>query len=224
MYPEVAFPHEMREAVLGSPSPTQEDVDPGLKRPVRLLELLSYVNGPSNSAGDSIRIFRNAGGYSCDGGNLSYKAASGEQEIVNVNLTSMMKGDTKSNPYVATGDIITVPEAAAVPMAYVIGNVRRAVPIELKNRTTLMQALAMAGGTTPRAKLSAVKISRQDPKTFEKTEIIVNVKDIGKDGNKDIVLQGNDIVDVPGPSGAKKFFSDILRVLAPTAGRAVPIL
>ncbi len=46
--------------------------------------------------------------------------------------------------------------------------------------------------------------------------MIANVKEINQRKRDDILLQPNDIVDVPGPTGAKKFFGDLLKTIVPT--------
>lgn len=194
-----------------------------LRRPTRLLELLTFVNGPAQNAGDTVQIIRNTRGFNCEKGWLVNQGTDSDQEVLSVRLSKTLKGELDSNPLIASGDIITVAEATAIPEAYIVGNVKRATPIQLKERTTLTKAIAMAGGMLPDAKRSSIKIYRQDPVTFAKSEIIVNLKQIGTDGDKDVVLQPNDIVEVPGPSGAKKFLRDIFRVLVPTLGRVVPV-
>lgn len=194
-----------------------------LRRPTRLLELLTYVNGPASNAGDTVQIIRDSVGYNCSEGRFAARGIEIDQSVLSVKLSKTLKGEPDANPLIESGDIITVAEAAAIPEAYVIGNVTRATPIKLNESTTLTKAIAMAGGTVRGAKLSKIRIYRQDPETLAKTEITVNLKEVREGESEDILLRANDIVEVPGPSGAKKFFSDIFRILIPTVGRVIPV-
>jgi hypothetical protein len=51
--------------------------------------------------------------------------------------------------------------------------------------------------------------------TSAKTEIVANLKAINKRQEKDILLEANDVVEVPGPSGAKKFLGGLMNALVP---------
>jgi hypothetical protein len=51
--------------------------------------------------------------------------------------------------------------------------------------------------------------------TSAKTEIIANLKAINKRQAEDILLQGNDVIEVPGPGGAKKFLGGLMNTLVP---------
>jgi protein involved in polysaccharide export with SLBB domain len=123
---------------------------------------------------------------------------------------------------VQAGDIISIAEAK-LEQAFVVGNVRAAVTINLKEPVTLSKAIALAGGTAPGAQIDKIKISRQLPNSLAKNEFIVNLKDADKRRQDDILLQPNDIVDVPGPSGTKKFLKDIFRTVVPVITR-VPVV
>ena len=197
-----------------------------LQRPMRLLELLTRVNGPAQNAGKTIQIIRNSEGNNC-GANTPKTADDSTidestQEIISLPLAEVMKGNEAFNPFVQSGDIIRVSEAQ-LEQAFVIGNVRAAVTINLREPVTLSKAIVMAGGASPEAKTDRIKISRQSPDSLAKTEIIVNLKDINKHLQDDVLLQPNDIVDVPGASGTRKFLKDIFRTVIPAVTR-VPII
>lgn len=197
-----------------------------LQRPMRLLELLTRVNGASANAGKIIQIIRNSEGKNC-GANTPKTADNqtiGEsaQEIISLPLAEVIKGNEAFNPFVQSGDIIRIAEAQ-IEQAFVIGNVRAAATINLREPVTLSKAIAMAGGASPDAKTDRIKISRQSPDSLAKTEIIVNLKDINKHLQDDVLLQPNDIVDVPGASGTRKFLKDIFRTAIPIV-TGVPIV
>lgn len=197
-----------------------------LQRPMRLLELLTYANGPSLNAGKNIQIIRNSNAKQCAftiSANPA-KESSDEalQEVISISLAETLKGNDSANPFIQPGDIINIAEAEQ-SSAYVIGSVRSAVAVNLKEPVTLSKALAMAGGVAPDAQIEKIKISRQQPNSLTKTELIVNLKEINKRTREDVLLQANDIVDVPGPSGTRKFLKDIFRTVVPVITR-VPLI
>lgn len=206
-------------AVLGAVnSPGRFDI----QRPTRLLELLTLTNGPSAKAGKDIRLFRTSSGERC----RSNPAANGEteknqEELIVLPLEAVMRGAETANLYVQAGDVITVAEADKPGEAYIIGNVVSAKAITLSEPTTLTKALAMAGGVTKEGKIDKIKITRQDPTGLNKTVIVANMKEIEKDRQKDVLLQSNDIVEVPGPAGAEKLLRGIYKSIVPTITRGI---
>ena len=208
--------HSNPVAVLGAVNtPGRFDV----QRPTRLLELLTFVKGPSEKAGQNIQIFRTFNANQCNSNKLSN--SENDQDLIFISLAETLKGNEENNPYVQAGDIITITEADEPAEAYIIGNVKSAKTVTLKEQVTLTRAIAMAGGVTKEAEIEKIKISRQDPNNLSKTTIIANLKEINKDNQKDILLQANDIIDVPGPSGTKKVLGDIFRAIIPLGTRGI---
>lgn len=185
-----------------------------LQRQFRLVELLALVNGPSASAADSAEILRYGNIAYCDGSRLITPATSRE-ELLSVKLEDAFKGGDSANPIIMAGDIVRVPAADELN-AYIQGLVKSTTPISLKEPVTLTQAIAMAGGVTDGAQLDKVVIRRPIPGSINRTDILVNVKDIRRGKRDDVLLEPNDIVDVPGPTGAKKIFNDIFKKIVPT--------
>jgi len=140
------------------------------------------------------------------------------QEIIVLPLAEVMKGDENANPFVQAGDIIRVPEVQ-LRQAYIIGNVKSALVVNLKEPVTLSRAIAMAGGVSSGAKTEQITISRQISGSLTKTDIVVNLKDINSRISEDIMLEANDIVDIPGPSGFRKGLDAILKSLIPAMTR-----
>lgn len=194
-----------------------------LQRPIRLLELLTFANGPSPSAGRTIQIIRTPQAVHCEENNLvkSLSEKAEDQEVISLSLAETMKGDEAANPFVQPGDIIRITESQ---QAFVVGFVRSAVTVNLKEPVTLTKALAMAGGVSPEADIKKVKITRQEIGSLTKTEIMVNLKELNQPNRQDILLQANDIIEVKGQGGTKKFLMDIFKSTIPMATRfPVPI-
>ena len=187
-----------------------------LQRRVRLLELLSFAGGPTERAGRNIQVVHSAPPLSCGAGGAEAETAEvGEASAVNsFRLSETPLGDPAANPYVRPGDIVTITEAE---QAYVVGNVLKPSMIPLKERVTVTQALAMAGGTLPDTRSERVRIVRQGP-GGAKTEILVDLKAINGRRAEDVALQANDIVEVPTASG-KRFLRTLLGSAVPSAAR-----
>jgi polysaccharide biosynthesis/export protein len=185
-----------------------------LQRPIRLVELLSFVNGTTASAGNTADIMRSARRPYCDGAKL-VTPTTGDDNLLSVSLVDAFGGGDKANPIIMAGDIVKVP-AANQRNAYIQGNVRNSLTISLSEPVTLTQAIAMAGGTTAGAEIEKIKIRRQIPGSVNRDEMIANVKEINQRKKDDILLQPNDIIEIPGPTGAKKVFQDIWKTVIPS--------
>jgi polysaccharide export outer membrane protein len=202
-------------------------VSPGklqLQRPMRLLELLAFVNGPAPNAGKNIQIIRTTNKNLC-GTDQAKDAQPEEQDVISLPLADVLKGDEKFNPFIQSGDIIRIAEAK-IEQAFIVGNVKSAAIINLKEPVTLSKAIAMAGGVAPGANIEKIKISRQSADSLSKNEITVNLKEINNRVRDDLWLEPNDIIEVPRPNGTKKLLKDIFRIGIPisTAITGVPIL
>ena len=184
-----------------------------LQRRVRLLELLAFAGGPAERAGRTVQVIHNAPSFTCD---LPAANASAEAAPVNsYRLTELLQGDARSNPYVRPGDVVTITEAE---QAFVVGNVLKPSTISLKDRVTVSQAIAMAGGALPDTQNSRILIVRNDPVRNSRIELTVDLKAIGRHQSEDIALQANDIVEVP-VAGGKRFWRNLLNGLVPSAAR-----
>lgn len=183
-----------------------------LQRRVRLLELMTYVGGPSDNAGRTVQIIHTTTARSiCD--EPAPDSDGAINGIATYRLLDLMHGEDKANPYVRPGDIITLPEAE---QAYIIGSVMRPGPILLREPTTLSKAVVMSGGAAPQSQLNKVRIIRVDPGTNAKQQILADLKAINKGQAEDIVLQAGDVVDIPGPSGFTKVMNSITQGLIPS--------
>jgi polysaccharide biosynthesis/export protein len=188
-----------------------------LQREYRLVEMLALVNGPGPTAGTTVDILRYGNLAYCDGSMLIQPKEPGE-ELISIELSQAFKGADGSNPVVMPGDIIRVSTADQMN-AYIQGLIKSSAPIPLKEPVTLTQAIAMAGGPMPGAQLDKVVIRRPVPGSINRSDLLVNVKEINKGNRDDVLLQPNDIVEIPGPSGVKKVLGDILKTVVPSIGQ-----
>ena len=179
-----------------------------LHRRVRLLELISLAGGPTERAGERVLVAHTSKIAACDEGSTAP-----ESGFESYNLNNTVKGEEQSNPYAQPGDIVTIPEAQ---QAFVVGNVFKPGSITLKERITMSQAVAMAGGILPDTQKDRIRILRQLPGARANTEIVLDLNAISKRKAEDIELQPNDIIDVPMSAG-RRFLRSLGNAIAPTA-------
>ena len=179
-----------------------------LQRSARLLELISLAGGPTDRAGLRVFVAHADQAASCE--EPTTRSATSFESF---DLNQTLKGEASSNPYVRAGDVVTIPEAQQV---FVIGDVFRPTSIPLKEKVTLSQAVAMAGGAMPDAKKENVRILRQAPGAATRTEIVVDLNAISKRKDDDPELLANDIVEVPTSTG-KRILRGLISAVAPAA-------
>jgi polysaccharide export outer membrane protein len=186
-----------------------------LQRRVRLLELLAFAGGQTDRAGARVQLARTGSINTCDAPAGTPVAVADAEDVAETvfyfNLKDTLRGDEKANPYVRPGDIVNLPEADE---AFVVGNVFKPQAITLKEPITVGQAIAKAGGTLPATKSNGIRIIRQTPGSTEKKIITVDLAAINKHRAEDVMLQANDIVEVPTSSG-KKIMNSILGAITP---------
>jgi polysaccharide export outer membrane protein len=112
---------------------------------VRVTDFIATAGGISPTGSDSVTILMNR---------------NGRQERVEVDLADMFRrGDLSANIALEPGDTIYVNKA---PMVYVYGEVQKGGAYRVEPHMTVMQAIAMGGGITPRGTERGIKISRRD--------------------------------------------------------------
>jgi polysaccharide biosynthesis/export protein len=147
----------------------------------KLYEVVSQAGGFTQTASRKIAILRR-----------------NQTEPIHVNLPRNLADDLTANVEVEPGDTITVPRA---PVIYVVGDVGRPSGLLVDNGSmTVLQALALAGGTNKTAKLGAVRILRKGPDGGV-TETKVEIKKMLEAKAPDVTLQADDILFVPVSGG-----------------------
>jgi polysaccharide export outer membrane protein len=182
-----------------------------MQRRLRLLELLSFAKGPTDKAGQTINIVRGPRTDTCANNG---EAGADEGGFISLNLNDTLRGEEKSNPYVQSGDIITIPEAQQV---YIVGNVYSPKSLALKEPISVSRAIAMAGGPLRDSKTDRIHIVRQLP-NGEKSEMYVNLTAIARKRAEDVMLQPNDIVEVQESTG-KSIIRSLLGAVAPSVSQ-----
>jgi polysaccharide export outer membrane protein len=190
-----------------------------MQRPMRLLELLTFAGGPSERAGARVQVAHSLAPSPCETKAAAVDDNAAGDDAADV-LSSYRLGDTlhgvdQSNPFVRPGDIVNLPEAE---QAFVVGNVLRPSTIDLKEPVTVSRAIAMAGGLMPDTKRERVRVLRQTTGSVNKKEIFVDLSAVEKHQAEDLVLQADDIVDVP-IAGGKRVLRSLVSGIFPAAGQ-----
>ncbi len=143
----------------------------------RLYDLISAAGGFAPAAGRKVSVIRQ---HSQTG-------------PITVNLPRNLADDLEDNIEIMPGDTITVPRA---PIIYVVGDVARPAGLLVDNGSlTVLQALALAGGTNHTAKMGGVCIIRKGPAGM--TETKVPLKKMLEAKAPDVTLQADDILFIP---------------------------
>ena len=147
-----------------------------------LFDLISAAGGLSEKAGRSLTVTHR----------------SDPDKTATIDLSRNLKDNPDTNVPVFPGDTIIVRKADIV---YVVGDVTRPSGLLMEaGGLTVLQAVALAGGTTRTAKLSGAKILRKGP-GGGMTETPVELKKILQAKAPDLQMQADDILVVPSSTG-----------------------
>ena len=116
-----------------------------LEKPSTVADLLAMASGVATTGADQIILIRR------DGKNVS------RTEIDALDL--LQKGDPKLDVALRDGDILYVPRE---PHYYIYGEVQRPGAFRLERNMTVVQALSVGGGLTPRGTQKGIRILRRD--------------------------------------------------------------
>ena len=143
-----------------------------------LFNLISAAGGLSDRAGQTITITHRAQ----------------PQKPQTVTISRNLEDHPQSNVRIYPGDSVMVRRADVV---YIVGDVAHPSGFLMDNsgHLTVLQALALAGGTTSSAKLNGTRIIRKQAAGV--TEISVPLKNMLRAKATDLALEANDILFVP---------------------------
>ncbi len=161
-----------------------------------LMEVLSEAGGLRNDAGYRVTITRDEKYGDLPVPNALRNPAShtitGEVSVSDILEARNVSENIRIMPH----DLITVPRAKVF---YVMGEVRKSggFTLEQKNRVSIVQAIALAEGTTPTAAKRRAIILRQVDGDVNRTQIRVDLDKIFTGKIQDVMLQPDDILYVP---------------------------
>jgi polysaccharide export outer membrane protein len=159
-----------------------------LTEETRVLDLISRAGGITSSGGKRIVILRR------EGETKEGTDPKGEQAkpIVIDYYNLVHQGDFSQNVVLRNGDIINVPRANEVLIS---GNVGKPGLLKYEDGMTLLQAVMLAGDTTPIASPKNTYVLRKGEKGDSKIEVRLDKIKDGKE--KDFALKADDVIVVP---------------------------
>jgi polysaccharide export outer membrane protein len=162
----------------------------------RLLDVVAAAGGLSDRAGQTAVLYHKEH----------------PDLMITVSLRENALGDDNNAALIQPGDTIVVKRADVV---YVVGDVGHPSGLIMDGgNLTVLQAIALVGGTTRTAKMNGVKIIHKGDNGM--TEISVPLKKILQAKAPDVPMQPNDILFVPS-SAAKTAMAHSMNAIAQTA-------
>jgi len=165
-----------------------------------LAEILSQAGGLRPDAGYRVTVTRQMNSGELPLPNI--KRDEVNQVITGeVNLSDILEArNPAANIQILPRDVITVPRAKVV---YVVGEVRKSggFTLEQKSSISVIQALALAEGTTPTAAKNRALILRQVPGEQTRSEITVDLSKVMAGKSGDVTLLADDILFIPNSMG-----------------------
>jgi polysaccharide biosynthesis/export protein len=141
----------------------------------KLFSLISTAGGLTDRAGKSITVTHR------------------DQKPVTVPISHNIEDHPESNISVLPGDIVTIRRADIV---YVVGEVNRPSGFLMDSgHISVLQAIALAGGTNSTAKLNAARIVRKGPSGL--ITVPVQLKKLMEAKISDLPMEADDILFVP---------------------------
>jgi protein involved in polysaccharide export with SLBB domain len=144
-------------------------------------------------------------------------------EVLRVDLTAAKKGGlVEPNLPMRKGDVLIIPRSNSESF-YIVGDVKRAGPFEMRTDDSLLvtQAIAEAGGPNQTAKLSEGILVRHDS-TGKRIERSVDFDAILRGKKPDFNVLPDDIIFIPG-SAMRTLGLGLLGVVPGTVGQSVQL-
>jgi polysaccharide export outer membrane protein len=149
-----------------------------------ILDVVAEAGGMTEMAGGEVTLRRN-----------------GTEKTIVMQFSTGNRVNVVQDVQLQPGDKVIVPRAG---MVYVIGDVNRpgGFIMQTNGNMSLLQAVAMAAGTTPTSALNSSRLIRRTESGY--TEIPLQLKQIMKGSQADLSLTAEDIVVIPS-SNTKRF-------------------
>jgi len=154
------------------------------ERKITLIEALAMAGGLGDNAGQYV--------YLTDRIRNPATGELGTRSLA-ISIDDLTQGRAEVNVVLGDAALINVPQAGSV---FVEGSVERPGVYQQRGGTTVLKAIAMAGGLTFEAKRNTIYVLRRDERNGEWQQQAVAFDDIRASPNNDIALSDGDIVVV----------------------------
>jgi polysaccharide export outer membrane protein len=167
----------------------------------KLFDVISAAGGTTPKAGNQVTITHRDQG----------------QPPQTVTLADAGSDSTRNNPDILPGDTVVVHKAGVV---YVVGDVHMPGGFIMdKPHLTVLQALAMAQGANPTAKLDSARLIRRSGD--QRQEVPIELKKILASKAPDVNLQPDDILFVPNSVAKSAFHHGMEAIVQAATGLAI---
>jgi polysaccharide export outer membrane protein len=167
----------------------------------KLFDVISAAGGTTPKAGNQVAITHR-------------DPSQAPQTVI---LAGNAGDSTRNNPDVLPGDTVVVQKAGVV---YVVGDVRMPGGFIMdKPELTVLQALAMAQGANPTAKLDAARLIRKT--NNQRHEMPIALKQILASRAPDLKLQPDDILFVPSSAAKSAMHRGLEAIIQAATGVAI---
>jgi polysaccharide export outer membrane protein len=123
----------------------------------RLTDIIALAGGLQPTAAEIVTVVQNRNGRS---------------QRIDVDVPAIMSGSAEAkNVEVQNGDTIYVNRA---PVFYIYGEIQRGGAYRVEPGMTVMQAISLAGGITPRGTESRPRMRRRDGERWQETTVSLN--------------------------------------------------
>ncbi|HET6453232.1 MAG TPA: polysaccharide biosynthesis/export family protein [Armatimonadota bacterium] len=133
----------------------------------------------------------------------------GSTDTTVIDYSKITSGDVAANPQLKPGDVIMIAARELMGTYTIQGAVGLPAKYDLKGKTTITEAIAVAGGVRGKAKLNDVRILRSSGGQTQ--TLTAKVSDIYSGKSPNIELQDQDNIYVP-EAGQKTDFMKVLSV------------
>lgn len=183
-----------------------------MMREVHLNELITKAGGWTERASGTIEVMHTQPPMCATEGSVFQNAAlsgKGNLGIAIYKITDLKAGREEANPVIWPGDVVRITEGDPV---YVTGMVTSPRELVLRDKLTLVEAIAMAGGAQRMAKTNEIHILRKKEGGQENLKFNYDAIRKGKEPN--VELKPFDIIEV-GEAGlfTNKGLSDLFKGL-----------
>lgn len=122
----------------------------------------------------------------------------GSDKPIPIDLQKILRdNDLTDNHQLQIGDTIYIPAEDYQNKVYVLGQVQRPGLYDIKDKTTVLQVIMLAGGRTERGALNSTVVVRGDPAKPERVKCDLTKLLDQADLSQDIELKPGDVVVVP---------------------------
>lgn len=189
-----------------------------INRPVKLNEIIAVSGGITDTASGEISIFRRQD-LSCQSAlsqrvvNTTAAEPDHSTASISIQINDLLNGLAEANPYIVSGDIISVLQAQPV---YVIGGVNNPRMVSSRKELTVARAILSAGGIAKGGVADVVTIYRRSAGSLETIE--TSFRKIQSGETEDVPLRPFDIVDVGQKGISKRRFPPVVENMPGSGG------